>query len=246
MERAIYEKINGLIITQIELLETYNMLSNTDSRNRDVIELTRRQDELLAIAMEISKLYGQIHSARDRATSQILYNDNMIKSYTTDCRKSPDMKDYVMLTVNPRLDVTPQLLLSTVKRFLSLSVVEYGCYNIEQRGEEKDQYIGFHSHILFKRAKRPSEVLKEMSRIFLQICGGEQHFKYKSVSAPQEVVNYIGYMLGKKDDTEKLLKVENDKRMRSYFDFDDIYVCGRKPPTCWVSALPPTLQWEEE
>jgi len=234
-ERSIYEQINRLILQQQEFMEDNNFLYNLDDETASIL-----QRQFFDIQLEINQLYTTLYKSRERATSQVLYLNRLHKSYSTDARVSLTMKEFVMVTVNPPPNIFPKELLQTVKQFMSLSVIEYGVYNIEQRSSESGIYNGFHSHMLFKRSKSPSDVLKELYRVFDPIVPDHQKIYIRSASTEQEVANYCRYMLGSKDDPKKLPKVIVDREMRKTLNIDPIYIVGRSPPTCWDSD-PPSL-----
>lgn len=236
MERAIYQRIDELLEEQFQLMCDYDWMYNCSEEL-----VSSRQSSLLSVQRLINEQYDLLKNARSRAQSQIVYNDRIKQSYAIDGRKSVDMLDYVMITLNPQPAILHKELMIAVRSFMSLCVVEYGCYNIEQRSDESGVYEGFHSHMCFKRARRPSEVLKEVYRLFDPLVGSRKSIVIKSQSKAEDVTNYIGYMLGKKDDPLKLPKVEVDREMRATFGYDPVYFVGGTPPTCWASRLLPNV-----
>lgn len=195
------------------------------------------QNEFLEIQFKINQLFQLIQSSRQRALSQLVYNEVMKDNCQIDARKSLEMKDYVMITFNPQSSIQPNEVYSATKRFMESYVVEYGLYCLEQRSAEPHVYHGFHSHMLFKRKEKPSRVHAEIDRLLRPYCGTDLSVKIKSTHTPEEVVNFIRYMAGHKQDVSKLPKVTNDSNYRQDFGFEKIYTVREGFPTCWNPEL---------
>lgn len=211
----LYEKIDSLIKTQITL--------NLDTKNEEVY------DEFLTIQNEINHLYDTIVKARDRAVSQICYNQLMIKNAVKDGRRSRDMGRYIFLTINPPDDLPYQKLVNTVKNFTSLIFVKWAYYVFEQRGTESGHYPGFHTHILFERDRRPSEVEKAIYSTFTPLVPDLKKINWWSKDEEKDIVNVFSYIKGKKDDPDKLPKCNNDIQMRQDFGLLPLYTVGEPP-----------------
>lgn len=138
-----------------------------------------------------------------------------------DGRKS--QTDYVFVTVNLQEDRYPaDKFFDLVSRYVKLVIVDSYRYVFEQRGETPTDFHGIHSHIFFKRQRKPSEVLKETKRFFTCCVGNPNaiNVKYISKEDYDKVCNYIE---GKKADPSKHLKQENDRLFRQTFGLDSIY-----------------------
>lgn len=170
-----------------------------------------------------------IQNATKRAMEQVLYNELMVGNATKDLRKSDAFKDYVFLTVNPPDQLEYTALVNAVHNFTHLCVCEWAYYVFEQRGTVEGDYHGFHTHILFKRARRPSEVIDNIYRIFLPLVPDKAKINWWSKDTEKEIVNAFAYMQGKKDDPSKAPAVANNVAMRLCRGLEPIYTVGGTP-----------------
>lgn len=217
---VIYQKIDSLIETQKKLFDEGDV--GCHKENENVVPF-------LEIQRQINEYYELIEKSRMRAMSQICYNQLMIANYVKDGRRSKEMMDYVFLTINPPDQLPYGKLVSAVKDFTSLCVVDWAYYVFEQRGVQEGMYNGFHTHILFHRDRRPSEVEKAIYRIFSPLVPDDKKIRWWSKSELSEVKNALSYMEGKKDDPAKADKISNDKLMRRDYGLEAMYVVGTPP-----------------
>lgn len=215
---AMYHHIDDLIVKQRSYF--------TDWQNPD-------QEKILEIQEQINQAFEMVKKAKERAMGQIMYNQLMIQNANKhrDGRKSDEVKEFVFLTVNPPDQLPYQKLVKAVEQFSKLSVVKRCQYAFEQRGEVIDDFHGFHVHILFERAKKPSECKKEWERIFLPLVPDRAKIKFWSQHTLDKCKGAIGYLSGIKDDEKKASKIENDVAMRIEYGLKDLYVVG-DPLTC--------------
>lgn len=191
--------------------------------------LLGHEEEACDLLDQCYDLNVMIQHARTRAMEQVLYNELMLSNAKKDLRKSDTMKDYVFLTINPP-DTTPYGdLVNATRNFTHLCVCEWAYYVFEQRGTEEGDYHGFHTHILFKRARRPSEVIDNMYRVFMPLVPDKAKINYWSKETEKEVVNALAYMKGKKDDPSKAPAIANNANMRLCRSLDALYVVGEPP-----------------
>lgn len=207
-------KINDLIDEQRDCW--------TDDQTVDV-------DKFLEIQTQINKLAMIRINSIDRARGQIVYNELMASNYNKDNRRSQDLKDYVMITVNPREGIDPIVLRDKCILFQNLVISDWNLFCLEQRGETENSIHGVHAHILCHRDRKPYEFLKEMHRIFDPMVGSQMHIKVKSCNELKDVENYYRYMLGSKKDGNKLLKLANDKVFRQKYGLESLYSSGACP-----------------
>lgn len=146
-----------------------------------------------------------------------------------DARRSDTMGEYIFLTINPPEHTPLTMLCQSLNQFTHLAVVKWAVYDIEQRGTDEGDYRGIHAHMLFQRDKRPSEVLKEMDRIFLSIVPDRSKMKYITKNTIDEVKNILEYIQGNKKSPDKMIKVNNDVRMRKAYGLEQLYIVGDCP-----------------
>lgn len=216
--RVIEAKLNEYIITANSFANKVIQINNESLSGDEFSQWQYYQEKI----EEYRKL---LDNARKKAMTQIVYNQLMLQNQSRDARRSNSLKDYVMLTVNPQPAVPVIKFVDIVHSFMKLCFIENGVYCFEQRSVDSN-YYGFHTHILFKRCKKPSYVMDEIYRVFLPIVGNRNHIKVKSQDDPADVKNYIGYMRGAKKDPAKLPKVMNDANFRSEYGLKDLYSVG--------------------
>lgn len=153
----------------------------------------------------------------------------MISNALKDGRRSKDMKTYIFLTINPPDQLPYQKLVEAVKDFTSLVVVKWSYYVFEQKGEVDGEYRRFHTHILFERDRRPSEVEKAIYRVFMPLVPDRAKIKWWSQDDIKDIVNAYGYITGRKKSPEKKPSIDNDTNMRRDFGLKDIYIVGEPP-----------------
>lgn len=149
-----------------------------------------------------------------------------------DARKSNT--DYIFVTVNPdetKLDITD--FFHMVSKYVELCFVSEYTYVFEQRGITDGDFNGVHSHIFFKRQRKPSECQKETKRFFKKCVGNGRHIDIKFITKEDydKVHNYIA---GKKIDPSKHAKQMNDILFREKYNLLPIYtnVLRAPVPTC--------------
>lgn len=212
--RILEAKINDLIDQQRKTytpdLETYDV------------------EQFLSYQVEINKYGELLRKSRERAISQICFNQLMYQNQRQDGRFSSEIKEYVMITINPSPSVLFDEFFKLVKRFMGFSFIEFGVYCFEQRSKTSE-WNGFHSHILLKRCKKPSVLLTSIERLFSGIVDNvhdSRKIKIKSQSQLKDVKNYYGYMMGSKADKSKSDSITQTRLWRRALGIDEIYTVG--------------------
>lgn len=224
--KSLYAKIDDLIKTQNSIFKE----GDDDKHWTDIGQKENTQfTEFMEVQREINRYYDMIVQSKDRAMKQICYNQLMIQNALKDGRKSKEMKDYIFLTINPPNQLPYKKLIQAVEDFTSLVVVKWAHYVFEQRGTEEGEYRGFHTHILFQRDRRPSEVEKAIYRIFMPLVPDRQKIKWWSQDKIEEIRNAYGYITGHKKSEDKQDATSNNINMRRDFGLDQIYTVGEPP-----------------
>lgn len=221
--RLIYKKIDELVQQQVYY---FNLGQNAEN------DINPYFDDIMTIQKQINKYLGYVNEAKDRAYKQVLYNQLMVANATRDGRRSDDMKDYVFLTINPPDQLKYSKLVDAVYNFTHSVNIEWAVYVFEQRGKEEGDYHGFHTHILFKRNRKPSEVKKAIYRIFMPLVPDMAKIKMWSKDNIVDVKNAYTYMLGQKKDENKQESIKNNFNMRQVYNLETIYIVGACPLTC--------------
>lgn len=191
--------------------------------------LLGHEEECMDLLLQCADISTMILNSSKRAMEQVLYNELMVGNATKDLRKSNDFKDYVFLTINPPDQLDHTKLVTAVRNFTHLCVCEWSYYVFEQRGSIEGDYHGFHTHILFKRARRPSEVIDNIYRTFLPLVPDKAKINWWSKDTEKEIVNALAYMKGKKDDPSKAPAIANNTAMRLCYSLEEIYSVGEPP-----------------
>lgn len=139
-------------------------------------------------------------------------------------------QNFYFLTINPDTSkVSLQTFLKTIEKAISKKWITYYIYVIEQRGETLEEAgKGYHTHIIFNKGKKHSEVIREMSNSFKKMCDVSNYhlFNLKRIG-DEEKNRKIEYITGQKADEEKHLKQSIDKifrekeKLKSYYILED-------------------------
>lgn len=207
----IYGEIDDLILEQKCCL-------NEDGDITDV-------ERFLDIQTQINDLFLITQKSKKDAMLKICTNELLYANQSKDGRKSSEMKDFVMITINPMTTVTVDQLVNAVKRFMGSAFVEYGMYVFEQRSPDSNWY-GWHCHLLFKRGRKPAMVREGIQRILRPLTGNDQAIKVKSQSELLDVKNYVNYMKGVKKDPNKALAIEQTVLWRESLGLSSVYTVG--------------------
>lgn len=168
--------------------------------------------------------------SKHRAKSQSMYLKELYKlnapQQIEDGRKSKK-GDYCLLTINPPDTLPYDKLVRSVQQFYDLKVVLWAQYVFEQRGITPDDYHGFHTHILFERNDKPSEVEKAIERIFLPLVPDKAKINIRWMPSKDDVKRSLLYMSGNKKDPSKAPMVDNNAHMRKAYHLEDVYVGGK-------------------
>lgn len=206
----------------------FEKLRRLNSRAEEFLSLGQTE-EAVDLLDQCYSLNVMIQNATKRAMEQVLYNELMVSNVKKDGRKSDTMKDYVFLTVNPPDQLDYGALVTATRNFAHLCVCEWAYYVFEQRGVTEGDYHGFHCHILFKRARRPSEVIDNIYRLFMPLVPDKAKINWWSKENESDVVNALNYILGKKDDPAKAPAILNNANMRLCYSLESIYKVGEPP-----------------
>lgn len=136
---------------------------------------------------------------------------------------------YMWITVNPMAEIRPEMVVKKAHKAFKKKWINYALYSLEQRSEELP-YKGYHIHcILNKGTKSPYEALREFKSTFKTICDTSNpaclHVRYFEEDQARDKA---AYLLGLKR-TDKLAKVEMDKKMRTNFGWPDYWTSNAVP-----------------
>lgn len=170
--------------------------------------------------------------SRSRAKSQTLYLKELYRLNNApkaieDQRRSKK-GDYCLVTVNPPETLIYKDLVKSVDQFIKLKVVLWSQHVFEQRGDSEGDYHGFHTHIVFERNDKPSEVEKAIYRIFLPLVPDKNKVNIKWMASKDDVLKAMKYMAGNKASPEKAPMVANNANMRREYGLESVYL-GDKP-----------------
>lgn len=183
----------------------------------------------MSFQFEINKYGELLRKARERAISQVVYNQLMYKNQKQDGRKSSNIKDYIILTINPQPAVPFDKFYKAVTHFMSFSFIEYGIYCFEQRSKNSD-WNGFHTHIFFKRCDKPSVILKSIERLFSSMVGNVHNQHQVNIMSRDELLQcknfYSKYLQGVKKNKDKQPAVEQTILWRSSLGLKPYYTVG--------------------
>lgn len=208
----------------------------SDMLDGDESDFGEASTAILHIQEQINEVYDRIQCAKGHAITQRMYIQQMVNApkQIEDGRRS-EKGDYCFITVNPPDDLPFMKLVNAVNQFVNLSVVKGYQYVFEQRGKVRDDYRGFHTHILFERSSKPSFVEKEIHRIFDPLVPQLPCINIRWVISKDDVKNHIKYITGGKKKPEKADAMKNNIYMRLAFHLEPLYV-GKSP--LLVSDLP--------
>lgn len=136
--------------------------------------------------------------------------------------------NYCFYTVNFQESITPSQIVEVMNEFTSnssyLSKSEF-IWSIEQRSEVLGEEFGFHVHIVFTKDKYPPSKLQRAfkGKFFDKYVGNPSCLDYKYLECPRKKIKYI---LGIKDEAEKMAKVAIDKVWRLSEGFQQSYLQG--------------------
>jgi len=135
--------------------------------------------------------------------------------------------DYLFLTVNPRDGVgINELRLATEKAMKKSWLTKY-IYVYEQRSKIDDvAFYGQHMHCLFyRKGKKMNEIKREFASSFRKICDVDNpsvlNIKF---CTDDDIKKRLTYILGTKNDPDKQLKQEQDKKWRKEYFLKDYYI----------------------
>lgn len=173
----------------------------------EYLKILTKQKIKLELELGVSKDVEMVH----------LYNQvNMLKNEKA---KESDTRYLGFFTFNFKPEITLEKLFIFMGKLTKKNWLSDYSYCIEQRGETLEEIgKGLHVHLLFKRnQKRPSECVRECYNTFNKYTGMSYNI-FNTKSCKFYPLDYyeekIEYMTGKKWDTDKLSKVEMDKKFR--------------------------------
>lgn len=134
--------------------------------------------------------------------------------------------NWCFFTINFKEDISHEEIVNVMKKFCeTCKYLDNYLWTIEQRSEEQGKYSGFHIHILFsKNGSPPSKIQRAFkTKFFDKYVGNPSCLDYKYVENPDKRIKYI---LGDKNDKEKLVKVKIDNEFRELYGYQRYYVQG--------------------
>lgn len=87
-------------------------------------------------------------------------------------------------------------------------------YIIEQRAPYPQEFRGYHIHMLLDTSKYKSQAQNEIFTTVRKYVGNKRHVHIVKVADRKIYNDKVEYLKGNKWDTEKDLKVKNDRRLR--------------------------------
>lgn len=195
--------------------------------------------ECFDVIDQLYECYQQRFEARLRAKAQTLYLKELYKlnapKAIEDQRRSKK-GDYCLVTINPPETQCYKDLVKAVDQFTKLKVVLWSQHVFEQRGDAEGDYHGFHTHIVFERNDKPSEVEKAIYRIFLPLVPDKNKVNIRWMASKDDVTKAMKYMSGDKAAPEKAPMVANNANMRRDYNLEAVYL-GEKPILVSFSRL---------
>lgn len=167
-------------------------------------------------------------------------------------KKADNHHPMFWITVNPQNDELNMLMKRTLKMCSKVWIDKY-YYVYEQRAKYPDPWKGYHVHALV--IKKPDdnrrsdrEYANELRNSVRTLCGNEHAVKITPCHIDQKD-KIIKYMLGTKDDPEKIHSVEHNKTWRAhngllpiYTNDPDYKAIQDTLPQCPSSAQVPDLE----
>lgn len=130
------------------------------------------------------------------------------------------------ITVNPKPDITLDMLMKHVHNFCSRRSVRDYFYSIEQRGEtEETMGNGIHSHILVEWNKKDNKYIKQFLFESCKRIVGSNMPQILNIRRITKNVfqDKLDYLNGIKWDTEKDLKIKYDIKFREINKISPLY-----------------------
>lgn len=133
-------------------------------------------------------------------------------------------KNWVMVTVNPKPDVSILTLRSRVDKFVGRTFAQMAIWAYEQRGEEITDIHGIHAHIFIKRDTKvsPARIKQFAQSDFTDIVGNDKHIDIRWFK-DEDSINGVNYVKGIKADPDKQTKREVDILWRTMNELQNYY-----------------------
>lgn len=133
-------------------------------------------------------------------------------------------KNWLMVTVNPKEEVSLLTFRSRVDKFVGRTFAEMATWAYEQRGEEVENIHGMHAHIFIKRDTKvaPSRIKQFAQTDFGDLVGHEKHIDIRYFK-DQDSINGVNYVKGHKADPDKASKHNMDVLWRQMNDIEAYY-----------------------
>ena len=185
----------------------------------DLLTTAEKQAKILFTKQMLLKQY-----------TEDLYNDEQTpipvpprikETVLNNTRKKPRN---ILLTINPRPDVSLDELKKVVNKFLSKKSITHYIYCYEVRKEtEENVFQGLHVHILFTYTSRVNDIKNSAKRITKKICDSENPSILNIKFIQDELIpEKIKYLRGEKK-TSKKAGVLATKKYRKICDLKDLY-----------------------
>lgn len=210
----------------MDKLRALNLDSHEDSI--DIIKTARRR----AVIDKLTTYYKKLID--EEMWDEIYQYETPVIDVMKDLKQKTDAildtkngkMNWCFFTINFKEDISHEEIMDVMKKFCETSkYLDNYLWTIEQRSMEKGSYSGFHIHILFsKNGNPPSKIQRAFkTKFFDKYVGNPSCLDYKYVENPEKRINYI---LGNKDDKEKLIKCKIDEEFRELYGYQRYYVQG--------------------
>ncbi len=179
-----------------------------------------------------------IDTVKDAERAVELHRQNEYKKYLKKSFSNLTLKGnsktppltFCFVTINPQPDIELDDFIDKIKKCTrSLLFADYLAV-LEQRGSEKENTLGkgFHAHILFRRhfplaeGKPPTQIRRDLKQSFKKYCNtnNPQLLNIQFIGSEFAVDKKL-YILGIKNDDEKIEKTHGDKKWRALHNIPD-------------------------
>lgn len=201
----------------MELEELEEIAIRDNAEMEYFISLNKKAREKFYINLYQQKLLLLCQDGKGNPLVQGLYNE------VQELRKSVKSKDTSQtysywVCCNPSPDVNIRDFLSTCGKSVNKVWIQHYCYVIEQRGTSDDDIgKGFHYHALLipQEGKKHSHIVRELSNTFKHTTDtSNYHFFQVKAITKEEHIRKLGYIVGYKNDEEKIKKQRLDTLFR--------------------------------
>jgi len=158
---------------------------------------------------------------------------NIYKEKYEIIKKMEEIKEnskYIFITINPSAFITLENFINKINKLMSKKWITNYLYVYEQRGEFIEELgKGFHYHCILEKPKTKcyNHIVRELANSAKDLCDTSNFhfFNVKSISE-EECNRKIQYITGRKADTNKHIKQDNDIIWRQQQNIKSFYNVG--------------------